>query len=157
MKKIIIIAFLFLSIHHFSFGQGEGEIRAQYAVEYGFGSNLFGNMIGVEYFPMDNFSVLPAFTIFYPATGKASAFNLDARYYLLDDDHQAYGIFGYNAHRRRLEFAPVEENLINRSGLNLGAGYGFKVAEEFILNTEMRYQPHNRDVMWRIGLFYLIN
>ncbi|MBS9523124.1 hypothetical protein KIH41_05410 [Litoribacter ruber] len=157
MKKAALgILFLLLTVS-FGYAQGQGEVRGYYGNLYGFNSNLFGQTLGGEYFVIDRVSVAPAIGIFFPATGKASNLEIDARYYVLDQTHQVYGTFGLNYRRRRLEFALPENELVTNTGINIGVGYGYKVSEEFILGSEIKYQPHVNDTMLRIGLFYLIN
>lgn len=150
MKRFSIICFL-IFITQFSYAQYQGEIRAQLSNEFGTGTNLYGMGLLGEYFIIDRLSLAPSLMALLPETGKATNVHIDGRYYFNEGPSQFYGLLGFNYYRRRLEFAPEEENLIQRPGLNLGGGYNYRISEEFSLDTQIKFQPQNNN-NWVIGL-----
>jgi opacity protein-like surface antigen len=156
-KKITFVTLVFLMFSVRAFGQYQNQIRIQYANEYGLGNNLFGyNLIG-EYFPIDNVSFAPDASILFPATGKASAFNFNGRYYFTEDQVQLYGMAGYGIFRRSYEHNP-ELNFDNRGSFNLGGGVLYKIYDEIGLNFEFKVQPQNNGEVWfKLGMLYYIN
>lgn len=157
MKRLIIVSFL-IFLTNSSFAQYQGEVRIQMDTEYGFATNLYGFGLVGEYFIIDRLSVVPSAIIFLPQTGKASSLNLDARYYLTEGISQFYGVLGLNSSRRRLEFAAPGEDLIIRTGINIGAGYIYRLSEEFAIESQFKYQPHyDNNFVIGLGIIYFIN
>jgi len=157
MKRLLVIC-LFLFTIHYAEAQVVRESRIQLANEYGFDNNLFGFGLLGEYFIIDRLSVAPSIVILLPETGKASTFDINIRYYFTTGLSQFYGLGGFNHFRRRLEFAPPEENLRNVPGFNFGFGHNYRLSEEFSLDTNLRYQPqNNNNVVLGIGIIYHIN
>lgn len=157
MKRFLIICFLILNTQ-LSYAQYQGEIRAQLATEFGTGTNLFGMGLLSEYFIIDRLSVAPNVMVLLPETGKGTNIHIDGRYYFNEGTSQFYGLLGFNYYRRRLEFAPSEENLIHTPGLNIGGGYNYRISEEFSLNTHIKYQPqNNNNLIIGVGINYHIN
>ncbi|HSJ69926.1 MAG TPA: hypothetical protein VK921_19760 [Anditalea sp.] len=157
MKKLLV-GFLLLIISIPSFGQVEGELRARLGNEYGISTNLFGMNLSGEYFFINNLSGTAFLAVYFPASGKASSYDIDAKYYFTEGRSQLYGLLGFHYFRRRLEFAPEEENLINTSGLNIGSGFMYRLSDEFSLNTEFKYQPQNQNnLIISVGVTYHIN
>ncbi|WP_157972081.1 porin family protein [Pleomorphovibrio marinus] len=157
IKYLFLGSVMWILLSHNAFGQYQEQIRLHYSNEYGLGNNLFGfNLVG-EYFLIDNLSFAPSATILFPATGKASAFNFNARYYFTEEDIQLYGLAGYGIFRRRYEHNP-ELNFDNRGSINLGAGVLYKIYDEIGLNFEIKVQPQNNGEVWlKLGMLYYIN
>jgi len=157
MKRFLLICFLIFSTQ-LSYAQYQGEIRAQLANEFGTGTNLFGMGILSEYFIIDRLSVAPSIMVLLPQTGKATNIHIDARYYFNEGASQFYGLLGFNYYRRRLEFAPEAENLIQRPGLNIGGGFNYRLNEEFSIDSQIKFQPqNNNNIVIGIGINYHIN
>jgi hypothetical protein len=157
MKRFLTICFFILSTQ-FSNAQYQGEVRAQLTTEFGTSTNLFGMGILGEYFIIDRLAIAPNIMVLLPASGKATNIHIDGRYYLNEGRSQFYGILGFNYYRRRLEFAPEEDNLIQRPGLNLGGGYNYRISEEFSVDTQIKFQPQNNsNLIIGIGINYHIN
>lgn len=157
MKNVIVALGIFCIVIP-SFGQVEGEIRAKLGNEYGIGTNLYGMSLSGEYFILNNLSGNVGVTALFPESGKASSYDLDAKYYFIQGRSQLYGLIGFQYYRRRLEFALPEEDLIHSPGLNIGGGYMFRISEEFSLNSEIKFQPQNQNnLLISIGVIYHIN
>lgn len=157
MKRLVLIAFLILIINN-SFAQYQGEIRVQLGNEFGMATNLYGFGLVGEYMIIDRLSVVPSAIVLLPQTGKATSLNIDARYYITEGLSQFYGFLGLNNSRRRLEFAIPGEELINRTGINVGAGHVYRLSEEFAINSQLKYQPHyNNNFVIGLGIVYFIN
>lgn len=157
MKRFLLIVFLILNTQ-LSHAQYQGEIRAQLSTEYGVNTNLFGMGLLGEYFIIDRLSVASNIMVLLPETGKATNLHIDGRYYFNEGTSQFYGLLGFNYYRRRLEFAPEEDNLIQRPGLNIGGGYNYRISEEFSVDTKLMFQPqNNNNLIIGIGINYHIN
>lgn len=155
MKKYLILLAMMLSFQT-SFAQYKGQWRVIHAYELTTETRFFGMNASVEYFPKHYLSVVPSYTIFLPATGKASGLDLLARYYLTENKKQWYATGGYGYYQRRFEFNEVGKESFHF--LNVGAGGMLKLNETLGLNPEIRYQvgdPGN--VVFRIGVVYFIN
>ncbi|MFC4873253.1 hypothetical protein [Negadavirga shengliensis] len=156
MKNIILfLCFLVLSFS--TVAQYQGQYRLQYGHDFGLGSGLTGvNFVG-EYFPIDNISFAPSFSILLPASGKASQLHIDGRYYFQEEAVQLYGLIGYANFRRRLEF-DFDDPLYHRGSLNIGGGILYKLMDELGLNGELKFQPQNNgEFIIKIGMSYFIN
>jgi len=157
MKRFLALCFFILSTQ-FSNAQFQGEIRAQLANEFGTGTNLYGMGILGEYFIVDRLSIAPNIMVLLPETGKATNLHIDGRYYFNEGPSQFYGILGFNYYRRRLEFAAEGENLFQNPGINIGAGFNYRLLEEFSIDTQIKFQPqNNNNLIIGIGINYHIN
>lgn len=155
MKKIfIIIALVLFSLD--GFAQYKEQWRAIHAYEIPMTTGFFGMNFTAEYFPLNYFSIVPSYTIFLPATGKASGFDVNFRYYLTEKEKQWYGLLGYGYYLRRFEFNPEGRRRTN--SLNIGAGGMIKFNDELGINPEIRYQPIGRnELLFKLGVVYFIN
>jgi len=157
MKRLLVICILLFYIKCAD-AQVAGEGRIQLANEFGFETNLFGFGLSGEYFIIDRLSISPSIIALLPETGKATSLDLNVRYYITQGISQLYGMGGFNYFRRRLEFAPPEDNLRNVPGLNIGMGYIYRLSEEFSIDSNLRFQPqNNNNVVLGIGIIYHIN
>jgi len=157
MKRFLTICFFILSTQ-FSNAQYQGEVRAQLANEFGTSTNLYGMGLLGEYFIIDRLAIAPSIMVLLPASGKATNLHIDGRYYFNEGPSQFYGLLGFNYYRRRLEFAAEEANLIQRPGFNVGAGFNYRLIEEFSIDTQIKFQPqNNNNLIIGIGINYHIN
>lgn len=156
MKRIYLIFILALQCG-FCCAQFQGQYRAQYGHEFATSSVPFGvNFVG-EYFPVNKFSFAPSFTIYLPATGKASQIDFSGRFYFTEEKLQAYGLMGYGFHRRRLEF-DFENPLRTSSGVHFGGGALLRFWEVLGLNGEFKIQPTLQSTLvFKVGITYFIN
>ncbi|WP_194774488.1 hypothetical protein [Pararhodonellum marinum] len=159
-KNLKLVSILFMMFLGFNAAQAQyqGQFRLQYAAEFTTVNNvLFGNNLTGEYFPLDKISFSPNFSIYTPATGKASMLHLDAKYYFTEENIQWYGLVGYGYFRRRFEFNP-ENPLLRVSSVNVGTGVIIRLIDELGLNPEFKFQPQNNgEFLIKIGLLYFIN
>ncbi len=155
MKKLAIIFIIFF-ISHEGFCQYKSQWRAMHGYEMDTKDSFFGIGISGEYFPLNYFSVVPAFTYFLPATGHARAFDLNVRYYFSEKEKQWYGLLGYGHFTRLFEFNELDKQRFN--SLNVGAGGMIKFNDELGINPEIRYQGFNRnDLIFKLSIVYFIN
>ncbi|SHN09603.1 hypothetical protein SAMN04488057_106199 [Cyclobacterium lianum] len=156
MKKICFI-FLFLCLWNIGQAQIEGQYRFQYGHDFSTGTDYLGvNFVG-EYFPVDNVSFAPSFSVYLPKTGKASQIDLTGRYYFTEDDLQAYGLLGYGFYRRRSEF-DRQDPLRGASGVHFGGGALYRFLEVLGLNGEVKVQPqYGGRFNVKLGVSYFIN
>lgn len=156
MKRIVFI-FILMCQWGICHAQIKGQYRFQYGHDLAINKSLFGvNFVG-EYFPLDKISFAPSFSVFLPATGRASQIDLSGRYYFSEDKLQTYGLLGYGFYRRRLEF-DLQDPLRTSSAVHFGGGALLKFLEVFGLNGEIKLQPqHGGEVVVKIGVNYFIN
>lgn len=155
MKKFIILILFFL-IAYDGFGQYKGQVRGLHGYEMGTRDGFFGIGLTGEYFPVNYFSVAPAFTYFLPATGHARAFDLNVRYYHTEKEKQWYGLIGYGHFSRIYEFNELQKQRFN--SLNIGVGGMLKVNDELGFNPEIRYQAFGRnEIIFKLSVVYFIN
>ena len=116
-RTITIIALgLFLMASTQSWAQEQGQIRASASLAMGTEAAIndagdsklgMGINIGGDYFVIDKLSIAPSYTFFFKSTYgsntdlgnaelsvKSSSFNIDGKYYLLDEAVKLYGLFG---------------------------------------------------------------
>ncbi|MFN3999065.1 hypothetical protein [Algoriphagus sp.] len=154
-KKIVLVLVLCL----FSFlakAQYKGQWRAIHAYEWKGSNGFFGMNFTAEYFPAHYFSIVPSYTIFLPATGKASSLDLDAHYYLTEKKKQFYGLAGFRSYFFNREFDGLPRQTVN--SFSLGAGGMLKINDSLGFNPEIKYSfaPAN-EVIFKIGVVYFVN
>lgn len=151
----MLFLLVFAGISSLASAQYQGQQRMSYANEYAPNSGFLGMNFTGEYFPVDNISIVPSFTIFLPKTGKASGVDLNLRYYFTEDKIQFYGLAGYGYYTRKFEFDPNER--LNFNSINMGVGGIIKLIDELGINPEIRYQTNRNDFLLKIGVVYFIN
>ena len=154
MKKFFFL-FPFIFIAFTAFGQYKNQFRAQYANEFTINKKFLGINFKGEYFPYERFSINPSITFFLPATGTATGFDINGRYYITDDRFQVYGLIGYGFYTRNFEFNP--KGRITEHAVNLGLGSLFKLSQELGINTEFRIPVPSQEVLVSLGIVYFIN
>ena len=155
MIKVVLFFLVFTGFTSLASAQYQGQQRIYYANEYAVNSGFLGMNLTGEYFPIDNISIVPSYTIFLPKAGKASGVDLNVRYYFTEEKIQFYGLAGYGYYTRKFEFSPFER--LNFNSINIGAGGILKLSEELGINPEIRYQTGRNDFLLRIGVVYFIN
>jgi hypothetical protein len=154
MKKYLLLLTLLISSIS-CFGQYKNQSRVQSANEYALNKQFLGITFKGEYFPFERFSVNPQVTFFLPATGTATAFDVNGRYYLTDDRLQVYGLLGYSFYTRNYEFNPLGR--IYEHSVNVGLGTLFKLSQELGLNAEFRVPVPRQEMILSLGVVYFIN
>lgn len=155
-KIIIVCGLLFLS-PFIAKSQYKGQWRAIHAYDWSIRSNvIFGMNFTAEYFPAHYFSVVPSYTIFLPATGKASSLDITSRYYLTERKKQLYGLAGFRSYFSNKEFDD-QGNQVDNS-FQLGAGAMLKINDSLGFNPEFRYAfAPGGELILKFGVVYFIN
>lgn len=134
--KLLALALVGLFAINGAMAQEQGDIRASAGLidlfsPYG-GDNRIGFGIGGEYLITDNISGAASFYLTNKDDFKINMFNIDGRYYFMTDDIQVYGVAG-------ISFISGDGDL-GETGIALGAGGIFAVAEAIGINAELKYQ-----------------
>ncbi|MDX5477934.1 MAG: hypothetical protein LPJ98_05710 [Cyclobacteriaceae bacterium] len=155
MKKSILLLFAFL-VFGFAYAQEQGDVRIQVGPDYKLNINDIGAHAGVEYVFVDNLSIAPSFTYWFPDFGRSSNLNMDLRYYLTKGVSQVYVMGGYS--NIWLNTQPgLPGQTLSRSGGNFGLGAFLDIAESFGINTEFKIQSQNtRQPVLRLGLVFKV-
>ncbi|WPR75922.1 hypothetical protein [Algoriphagus sp. NG3] len=150
------MSFIFCTASMMATAQYKGQWRASNAYEWSFSDNLFGMNFTAEYFPLHYFSVVPSYTVFLPASGKASSLDLHARYYFTEKMKQFYTLAGYRAYYYTNEFDELGTKA-NRS-FSFGVGGMLKFNNALGINPEIKYAvPPGDDLVVKLGIVYFIN
>lgn len=153
-KIVLMLAFCFFSF--LAKAQYKGQWRAIHAYEWSGSNFLFGMNFTGEYFPVHYFSIAPSYTIFLPATGKASSLDLSARYYLTEKKKQLYGLAGFRSYFYNKEFDDLGKQTVN--SFSLGVGGVLKINNSLGINPEMRYSfTPSDEFVFKIGVVYFVN
>jgi len=156
MKKGILLSVLCLMALTVQ-AQVQGDVRIQAGGDYKLTIKDYGSHLGFEYFFVDNFSLAPTFTVWFPEIGNSFNVNMDLRYYLTEGVSQLYVVGGYNNYW--INTQPGDPGLsLTRPGGNFGLGAFIKATERFGFNTEFKIQSQNtRWPILRVGAVYLFN
>ncbi|MDR7130131.1 hypothetical protein J2X69_002479 [Algoriphagus sp. 4150] len=155
-SRKIVFALMLCLVSFLANAQYKGQWRAIHAYEWSGSDYLFGMNFTAEYFPAHYLSIAPSYTIFLPATGKASSLDIHARYYLTEKKNQFYGLAGVQHYFYNKEFDNRGKQVVR--SLSLGAGGMLKLNESLGFNPEIKYSfsPANRLVL-KAGVVYFIN
>ncbi|MBD8489211.1 outer membrane beta-barrel protein [Echinicola sp. CAU 1574] len=156
MKKLFFLM-TFVIVTLSAKGQSTGELRLQVGGDYGFEIERFGVNFGAEYLFLDNISVAPNFTVYFPEEDvNASNLNLDVRYYLSHQQLQFYGMAGFTTLWVSSKYMGIKAAASN-SGANIGVGTVVKFTDNFGINPEVKYQTlGDGQVVVKAGLVYLL-
>ena len=185
MKKIIVLSIALVLIIGQSnvWAQEKGQIRAgaglalgtKAAIDSSTGEDKMGVgiTIGGDFFITDAIAISPSYTFFFKssfqASGfdfslKASAFDVDGKYYFLKEGVGVYGLFGLS-----IGFAAVETTIDlgggpqtikvneNEFGINIGAGVDYYINEKVFLNGQLKYNTPLAQLAINIGAGFNIN
>ena len=185
MKKIIVLAItLVLFIGQSTvWAQEKGQIRAAAGLALGTKAGTdsdtgesklgFGITLGGDFFITDVISIAPNFTFFFKsnfqATGvdldtKASALDIDGKYYFLNDAVGVYGLFGisigFAAIEGEIDFGgqpiPIDDS-DSKFGVNIGAGADYYLSDKVFLNVQLKYNTPLEQLAINIGAGFNIN
>lgn len=156
-NKKIVLGLAFCLFSFFANAQYKGQWRAIHAYELSIRSNVeFGINFTGEYFPVHYLSIVPSYTIFLPATGKASSLDVTSRYYLTEKKKQLYGLAGFRSYFFNNEFDDRGKQVIN--SFQIGTGAMLKINDLLGLNPEFRYAfSPGGDLVLKLGVVYFIN
>lgn len=144
MKKITIlmiaVAMMFAGNTYAQVEQG--TIRANVGLNYMFkpfdGDARLGLGLGGEYLITDAISLAPSYYFSNKNSVKLNTFNIDARYYFMNEATQVYGVIGYQSIKIKSDFAGGSLSQ-TETGLALGAGAIFGLSDSMGINTELKY------------------
>jgi hypothetical protein len=158
MKKLLLI-FAFILASTVTYAQDKHEIRIYPGAEQiGFRSNHFAANLGLEYFILDNISIVPSYShSLFLGRSKYQTLNLDSRFYMTKGTYQWYGFTGITNNRGRLwgEECIVLTNFV---GANLGFGAVIKLSDRFGVNPEIKHQVMREGrTVARLGLVFMLN
>lgn len=156
MKKAIVVLGLFLISSFVAEGQSlkQGNSRAHILGTYGLRWKTAGIGGGLEYFFVDNFSIMPSYIYLFPRVGKESNFSADLRYYVSEGPSQLYFTAGYS---QSWENTQPDGAGTRRSyqGANVGVGAYIRLADWVGLSTEFKAQSQSRqEVGFRFGFAF---
>ncbi|TVP52236.1 MAG: hypothetical protein EA341_03555 [Mongoliibacter sp.] len=151
MKKLFFIILFFSSLG-FNYAQEQGDFRLQLGADYRLRINEVGANAGIEYLFVDNFSIAPNFSYYFPDFGRISNLNVDLRYYLTQGVSQVYILGGYNNYWENFQPGLPGQSR-TRPGGNFGAGAFFDVGETLGFITEFKIQSQNTRIpVLRLGV-----
>jgi hypothetical protein len=156
LTKKIKLTLILTCFALFAQAQYKGQWRAIHAYELATQGPLFGMNFAAEYFPLHYLSVVPSYTVFLPATGKASSLEFNLRYYPFEKKKQVYGVAGFNSYFRDKEFDTKGKEVTQ--SLLIGTGGMFKFNSSLGFNPEIKYLlgPRN-EFVFNLGVVYYIN
>jgi hypothetical protein len=156
MSKKIVLGLLLSMVCFLAKAQYKGQWRAIHAYEMTTQGPLFGMNFATEYFPLHYLSLAPSYTVFLPATGKASSLEFNLRYYPFEKKKQVYGVAGFNSFFRDREFDTKGKGVAQ--SLLIGTGGMFKFNSSLGFNPEIKYLlgPKN-EFVFKLGVVYFVN
>lgn len=171
MKKIILVAIVFITGLSVAKSQDQGDIKVNgglaFGTEAGYDGGGIGLNIGAEYFISDIISAAPSYTYFFedsegPFSARFSAINLDGRYYFLTDEIQVYGLLGLSILSINIKgpvfFGQDISVSDSETGLNVGGGILYPIDDKLGLNGQIKYQtPGDGQLVLNLGISYKIN
>lgn len=169
MKKVLLTATLVAIFGFAATAQEQGEIRAGAGLAIGTKAGVdesgekmgLGLNFGGEYFVTDVISIAPSYTMFFKSEvdtgfGKVSnqfgSFNLDGRYYF-GDDGMFYGLAGLSFASAKAEFGGESETS-SETGLNIGAGVMYPLADNMYLNGQVKYNTPIEQLVINAGIAF---
>lgn len=164
MKKIIILIILVIIVNCTCYAQkyiGGG---------LAFGTQIESVGIGIngEYFVTDQISIAPSLIYFFPRTlfgdlkFKQTDLNINANYHFdTDSELDFYALGGINFAIVSVPFfnpftAERTSNTATEVGLNLGAGFNYKLNDKLMPFAELKYNISNFDQLILMGGVRLI-
>jgi hypothetical protein len=158
MKKLLLI-FAFILASTVTYAQDKHEIRIYPGAEQiGFQSNHFAANLGLEYFILDNISIVPSYSqSLFLGRSKYQTLNLDSRFYMSKGTYQWYGFTGITNNRGRLW---GEEDIVHSNfvGANIGLGCVIKFSDRYGINPEIKQQAMREgNMVLRLGLVFFLN
>ncbi|MCF6361736.1 MAG: porin family protein [Cyclobacteriaceae bacterium] len=176
-KKIILLALGFLLLigaQSIAQTKGQSRILISYALgtqssisdtgELGMGSGITATG---EYYIFDKFALVTSYTFFFESTVNvagtdysidANAFNIDAKYYLLNKAIGIYGLFGVSFASANLRINGLDlETSSNKTGINAGGGIDFRLGKRFVLNAQAKYHAPLEQMVYNAGIGFTFN
>lgn len=155
-SRKIVLALMLCTLPFLAKAQYKGQWRAIHAYEWNGVNNLFGMNFTAEYFPAHYFSIAPSYTMFLPATGKASSLDIHARYYLTEKRKQFYGMAGFRSYFFNKEFDDQGKQVLQ--SFSMGAGGMLKINDSLGFNPEIKYSFAAEDgFVFKLGVVYFVN
>lgn len=153
MKRVLFLSVLAggLLFGTVANAQTQGDFRASLGVAGGTkatidtdtGDDKFGIGInaGVEYFFIDNLSLAPSYTYFFPAEDggvkfNTASLNIDARYYFIET---VYAMAGYANFSNKISGGGASISA-SEGAFNLGAGTMIPMGDALNINVQVKYQ-----------------
>ena len=152
MKKLIVFICMMFFIMGSAFAQK--GIQA-FGVHLGYGSEIESASIGVkyQYNITNNIRLEPSANYFFEKKGiDMFDFNANAHYLIPTENNiRLYPLAGLTFNR--WDFGKV----VNRLGLNMGAGAEFDVSDNLFVNMELKYQivKDFDQAVFNVGLTYM--
>jgi hypothetical protein len=156
MKKALVFFFgaVLMSFGSIAQTQNQGDARLHVLGTYGLRWNNFGAGVGIEYFFLDHFALMPSYTRIFPRVGSESNFSADLRYYVSEGPSQLYFMAGYSQSWENTQ--PDNAGITSSfNGANVGVGAYIRLVDWVGLSTEFKFQSTNRqEVGFRVGLAF---
>ena len=158
MKHLFLI-FSFILVCTICQAQDRKEIRLHPGADkIGLRSNGFAANLGLEYFILDNISIVPSYSHgLFLGRSKYQTLNLDSRFYMPKGTYQWYGFTGITNNRERLW---GEEDIVHSNfvGANIGLGCVIKFSDGYGINPEIKQQAMREGrAVARLTLLFFLN
>lgn len=140
MKKLLMIATLVAICSFTAQAQEQGDIRATASVVYGLDIEEAGLNIDAEYLFTDKISGGASYTTYFVPDGLSfSEINIDGRYYFASAGAQVYALAGIQIARAEVDLGVFGSVSSSDSGLNVGVGALFPVADKIGIRGQAKY------------------
>lgn len=154
MKKALLIFSFALLTCSFSFAQEQGDSRIHGFGTYGLKSRYWGIGVGIEYFFVDKFALMPSYTRYNPEVGNFNNFSMDLRYYLTEGPSQVYVLAGYSQSFQNTQPGTVGTKR-NYKGANMGVGAYIRLTDWVGLTSEFKFQSQfYQEGSFKLGLAF---